>query len=188
LRIIEAGAFHRLVAEQRTETVLRLLWSDGQKCDGPDCGTAGPARRIGMSSVTIPPPDSHLRVCAASNQCERSTHGLTALQAERRFGIGRVVLAKLCRRNPGLGVQEPARDGKAGWHWVIDPPRLGQVLGDALDPAQLAQRFGVPIEDFASLDPPRRAMLAAVLPLPDRPRQHRSSPLVERAGVGHARD
>jgi hypothetical protein len=159
---------------------------------------------------------SHLQARAATGELhninERPTHGLTALQVERRFGIGRVVIARLCQRNPGLGMREPSRVGKEQWHWIIDPPRLGQLLDDALDPAELATRFDVPVERFATLDPPRRAMLAAVLPLAadrqgkwikrDKPweaegihratwyrrRKSRPSPLPERAEVGHARD
>ena len=123
------------------------------------------------------------------NLRDRPTHNLTCAGAERRFGIGRVVIANLCRRTPDLAVRVPSV-GHHGWSWVIDPPRLGQVLGDALDPVRLAQRFGVPVDTFAALDPPRRAMLAAILPLPDRPRlQRRPSPLPECVTeVGHAAD
>jgi hypothetical protein len=139
--------------------------------------------------MTFPEEDSHLLARRASDQLcnlrERPTRGLTCTEAERRFGIGRVVIANLCRRHPELAVREHSR-GQHGWCWILDPPRLGQLLGDALDPAQLARRFDVPEADFASLDPPRRAMLAAVLPLPDRPRQPRPSPRPERVTeVGH---
>jgi hypothetical protein len=129
--------------------------------------------------------DSHLLAGVASIQSRnlrvRPTRGLTCADVERRFGFGRVVIANLCRRHPDLAVKERSA-GAYGWHWIIDPPRLGQVLGDLLDPAQLAQRFDVPVENFATLDPPRRAVLAAILPLPVDRRQ-RPPPLPERAEV-----
>jgi hypothetical protein len=134
--------------------------------------------------------ESHSFAPRASDQLcnfrDRPTHGLTCTEAERRLGIGRVVIANLCRQHPELAVREPSR-GQYGWRWLIDPPRLGRVLGDALDPAQLARRFDMPVEAFASLDPPRRAMLAAILPLAPKPdRRKRPPPLSERAEVSHA--
>lgn len=140
-----------------------------------------------MSSVTIPPPDSHLRCRAASTPCfadERPTYGLTCAEAELRFGIGRVVLANLCRQYPGLGIKEAARQGHYGWHWIIDPPRLGDVLGERLDPEAFARWFDVPVACFATLDPRQRAVLAAILPLPERRRRPPRPPRAVR-GVGH---
>jgi hypothetical protein len=140
-----------------------------------------------MSS--IPPRDSHLCMRVASDQLcnfrDRPTHGLTCAKAERRFGVSRVVIANLCRRAPGLAVKAPAL-GSLGLHWVIDPPRLEQVLGEALDPVQLARRLGMAVEAFAALDPPHRAMLAALLtPRPDRRRKRPAPRLSERAEVVH---